>query len=171
MPNALLRTLPDLFAPARTDAPIEEGTAYLIRAQTLRDLWLQWAVSRGDKFAPSQSEMKPSTMRDRLPSLMMLSVTSGHDLRVRLCGPDAARLFAANPTGRTICAGETDTRIQRVGDAARAVLQSRLPCLTRNFAGPDEGSVETLWLPLSSDGARICAVLGGLWPDARGDQA
>jgi hypothetical protein len=136
----------------------------------LKRLLAYWLAKRGDRRAPSRADIDPVELAPQLPHVLLVDVEHAPlRLRYRLIGTGVVQGFNADLTGRYF--DEIDhTPEQRIlNDALAAVANwGPLLCAMFDYTHKDGRFVryERLALPLSSDGAIVDMLFGGIVFDA-----
>ncbi len=139
----------------------------------LREALDYWTSKRGDRIAPARRDIDARESKFFLPHLQLFDVVDGgRAIRARLIGTAIARLLPDDPTGRKFDDSSPRPVVHRALTAVRWVIAHRKPLRTYTARTALEEktflSHETLFLPLSSDGATIdmIAVVGVFTPPA-----
>ena len=126
-----------------------------------------WQDRRGEREMPARRDISPSTMKSRLPHILLADVVEeGKDFRYRLVGGELQRYFHGNPTGELM-----SEALSPFGpEAVRQTIETYAAAVTRRapvrIKGP--GAVysqnakrfDALLAPLSDDGLRVNMILG-----------
>ena len=132
-----------------------------VESNTLRQLFLYWDEKRGQRRAPPRDEIDPAGMFGFLPNVFLIDVEAEpRRYRVRLMGTVLVNWYGQDVTGRYI----DEITDQVLGALGELVTSWRPWRVTGEYEGPT-GRVmlyELLALPLSSDGAAVNMILGGI---------
>lgn len=132
-----------------------------------------WQQKRGARFAPSRADIEPREARAFLSHIQIFDILDeGRAFRPRLIGTAMIQVLNEDSTGRIFDGSSTRLVVHRVLRAIRWVVEHRAPL--RTFAartaieGKDIYAHETVFLPLSNDGAAVdmMLVVGALTPAA-----
>jgi hypothetical protein len=138
-------------------------------APQIVELVAYWSKLRGDRFAPSRSQLDPAAIKRVLPYVSMMEVLDGGaDFRFRLLGTQIVEGLGRDSTGRRfsqVYAGQPEV-MQRMLERMHRVMQLKQPVFTRGscYWEPDRKykSFEDVNLPLSSDREQVDIILGAL---------
>lgn len=131
----------------------------------LRALFEYWDGKRNGRTFPARASIDPVELRSLLPNVLLVDVE--HDplrFRYRLVGTELTAVLGQELRGRYV--DEMPVWFRKFAEAAyRQVVDARAPTYS------DINTVENFWpvrysrllLPLSSDGAAIDVILGGLY--------
>jgi hypothetical protein len=132
-----------------------------IGSNHLRQLFLYWDEKRGRRPAPSRDEIDPAEMLEVLPNVYLINVEEEpRRYQVRLMGTALGDWYGSDITGRYI-----DEISRQVLAALDELVTTWHPWLvTGKYAKSDDRVMlyELLALPLSSDGATVNMILGGV---------
>ena len=140
----------------------------------LRDYWQDL---RGTREMPSRRDVAPSTMKTRLPHILLADVIEqGWDFRYRLVGGELQRYFHGNPTGKLMSEALSpfgpDT-VRRTIETYAHVVARRAPMRIRgagSLYAQNAKLFDAVLAPLSDDGLRVNMILGTFlfeWTSAR----
>jgi len=136
-----------------------------IRTEMLRRLYRYWDERRGNRRMPARRDIDPIDMPDLLPGLILVDVTDGERMRVRLAGTRVVDHYGSDYTSQWL--DQID-----FGDQRENVLADYERC--RRDGEPQLGEryfynrrgvhyqMERLILPLSDDGTTVNKLLSGL---------
>jgi hypothetical protein len=132
-----------------------------IRSDILRQLFQYWDEKRGDRRAPSRDDIDPAGMIEALPNVFLIDVVAEpRRYRVRLMGTELVECYGQDITGRYV-----DEITDQVLGALHELVTTWRPWRLVGESGKTPGRVkryELLALPLSTDGATVNMVLGGI---------
>ena len=119
-----------------------------------------WEAKRREGAMPARRDITPSEIRDILPSVQLYDVVDGGaTYRVRLFGTEIARAFEKNPTGNVFDRASNEPLVLRMLAVFDHVLLRRKPLIARAentaIAKIDYSAIESIFLPLSDNGAEI----------------
>jgi len=167
------------------DAPATDGTQELVDTPTpnqrivhdpnqltserLRRLYAYWASLKGERIAPSRSELNPADMRDQLGWIWLMDVIDGgEDFRFRLGGDRVIQFFGQRLSGMLLSRAMPGSPefFSRFRNLVRLAALNALPA----SGGPAQTAyqprayleIEALMLPLSDDGRTVSGILGGI---------
>jgi hypothetical protein len=153
------------------DATFELDPTMALKSSKLQQAYQYWNSIRGDRFAPSRSDIDPRTAKALLAHLQIFDVLDGgRAYRPRLVGTLVARTIKEDATGQTFDDSSPRPVVHRTLRAMRWVVEHRKPLRTlaarTALEGHDFLAHETLFLPLSSDGIGVdmMAVVGEFSP-------
>ncbi len=132
-----------------------------IQSIILRQLFQYWDEKRGHRPAPSRDDIDPAQMVECLPNVFLIDVEEEpRRYRVRLMGTALVRWSGRDLTG---------CRVDEITDQVLAALDELVmmwePWLvTGEYEKKTDRVIvyELLALPLSSDGATVNMILGGI---------
>jgi hypothetical protein len=160
-------------APGQHDPDFLIDPALALRDETLKRALEFWNAKRGARFAPARVDIDPRGAKAFLPRLQLFDVVDGgRAIRVRLVGTAMVQALKEDTTGQAFDDTSPREVVHRVLRAVRWVVENRKPLRTyasrTALEGKDFLSHETLFLPLSNDGATIdmVAVVGVFAPAA-----
>ena len=130
----------------------------------LRDYWQDL---RGPREMPSRRDIAPSTMKARLPHILLADVIEqGWDFRYRLVGGELQRYFQGNPTGKLMSEAlgsfGPDT-VRRTIETYARIVARRAPMRIRgagSLYAQNAKVFDAVLAPLSDDGIRVNMILG-----------
>jgi len=130
----------------------------------LRDYWQD---RRGEREMPARRDISPSTMKSRLPHILLADVVEeGQDFRYRLVGGELQRYFHGNPTGKLMSEalspfGPATVR-QTIEIYAQAVTRRAPVRISGAGAAYSQNAkrFDALLAPLSDDGLRVNMIVG-----------
>jgi hypothetical protein len=140
-----------------------------LTSERLRRLYAYWASLKGERIAPSRSELNPAEMRDQLGWIWLMDVVDGgEDFRFRMGGDRVIQFFGQRLSGMLLSAvmpGSPEF-FGRFRNLVRLATLNAMPA----SGGPAQTAyqqrsyleVEALILPLSDDGKSVAGVLGGI---------
>jgi hypothetical protein len=136
------------------------------RHEVLRQLAAYWQAKKGERLAPARVDLDPIEIPALMPHLMLLDVEPDtRRVRFRLMGTAITNGLGRDLTGRYLDELPLN-KIQRAMHAEyQRVAQSAAPaCSTWEYTREDGRHVrlERIVLPLSTDGATIDMMLGGI---------
>lgn len=151
---------------AAHDAPLEEGnivtqTLHLKHPDLLRLLDL-WQNKRRGEDLPGRAMFDPAELKFMLGHLLLVDLTAGGRLRVRLHGARLVDQMRHDHTGRFLDEWPYQPAKDDLLDACARVLDTRRPhAVTGRLASPVPVPYEALWLPLAGDGIAIDMLMCG----------
>ena len=132
-----------------------------IESNTLRQLFLYWNEKRGHRRAPSRDDIDPAGICEVLSSVFLVDVEAEpRRYRVRLMGTVLVQWYGQDITGRYV-----DEITDQVLGALDELVTTWRPWRLAGEYVRRSGRVmlyELLALPLSTDGATVNMVLGGI---------
>ncbi|HEX7005587.1 MAG TPA: PAS domain-containing protein [Alphaproteobacteria bacterium] len=140
------------------------------RHEVLKQLYAYWLAKRGDRRAPSRADIDPIEIAAQLPYVVLVDVE--HDplrLRFRLIGTAVVKGFNQDLTGRYFDEIAHTPEQRALNERLVAVATWGPPlCAMLDYTHKDGRFVryERLALPLSSDGATVDMLFGGIVFDA-----
>jgi hypothetical protein len=134
-----------------------------ITSQLVQGLFAHWDLIRRGRLAPSWREIDPGAIKPCLPYLLVSQVFGEpFDLRYRLAGTEIVASYGYDPTGRTLRGFAHPPADGSWLALYCRLLGERRPIFGRYVArvgGNEIFQVDTVTLPLSSDGQSIDRVL------------
>lgn len=137
-----------------------------IDSEIIREGVAEWDRLRGDRAYPLRSDIDPLRLPVHLlPHIVLIDVID-HDLpdfRWRLVGTHTTGLMQRDSTGLEWRALYDTQDFEKVALGPMRVLQKGLPCRTLTRAPARDRRflyIESVDLPLSSDGSRIDMIIG-----------
>lgn len=123
-----------------------------------------WRQLRGQHAMPSRNQISPAAIRDILPLVSLYDLLDeGAAYRVRLMGTTVRGAFDKDPTGSIVGPGATHPLALRMLTVFRLVADEHKPVIVRARRTAIEAisfaPIETIFLPLSSDGFTVDTVL------------
>ena len=132
-----------------------------IQSNTLRQLFQYWDEKRGHRSAPARDDIDPAQMVECLPNVFLIDVEEEpRRYRVRLMGTALGRW-----SGRDLTGCHVDEITDQVLAALDELVTTWEPWLvTGEYVKKTDRVIlyELLALPLSSDGATVNMILGGI---------
>jgi hypothetical protein len=132
-----------------------------MQSDVLRQLFQYWDEKRGDHRAPSRDDVDPTGMFEALPNVFLIDVEAEpRRYRVRLMGTVLVEWYGQDITGRYV-----DEITDQVLGALHELVTTWRPWRLAGEYERRSGRVmlyELLALPLSTDGATVNMVLGGI---------
>jgi hypothetical protein len=140
-----------------------------LASERLRRLYAYWESLKGDRVAPSRSELNPAEIRDQLGWIWLMDVIEGgEDFRFRMGGDRVIQFFGQRLSGMLLSnamAGAPEF-FARFRNLVRLAALNGMPA----SGGPAQTAyqprsyleVEALMLPLSDDGTTVAGILGGI---------
>ena len=132
-----------------------------IQSDILRLLFLYWEEKRDHRPAPSRDDIDPAQMVEFLPNVFLIDVEEApRRYRVRLMGTALVHWSGRDLTGRHV-----DEMTDQVLEALDELVTTWEPWLvTGEYEKKTDRVIlyELLALPLSSDGATVNMILGGI---------
>lgn len=123
-----------------------------------------WSEKCGARFAPTRRDIEPRECKPFLSHLQIFDVIDGgRAYRPRLIGTAIVKQLNEDPTGQVFDDASPRPVVHRVLEAIRWVVQQRIPL--RTFATRTAVETlgflahETVFLPLSNDGATIDMIM------------
>jgi hypothetical protein len=136
------------------------------RDPRIKALYDYWNALRGDRAMPARSDIDPTAIPGLLPYVIMYDVAADGGYTVRLVGEEVVRFVGSNATGRPAGATMPPRSAEMIVNILKTVTRERAP---RFRAGkthwqPEKTyrDFEACFLPLSTDGATVNIVLGGI---------
>ena len=132
-----------------------------VQSSVLRQLFQYWDEKRGHRSAPSRENIDPAQMVEFLSNVFLIDVEEEpRRYRVRLMGTALAHWY-----GRDLTGCHVDEIADQVPAALDEVVMIWEPWLVTGEYEKKTGRMmvyELLALPLSSDGATVNMILGGV---------
>ncbi len=132
-----------------------------IQSNILRQLFQYWDEKRGHRPAPSRNDIDPAQMVEFLPNVFLIDVEEEpRRYRIRLMGTALVHW-----SGRDLTGCHVDEITDQVLGALDELVTTWEPWLVTGEYEQKTGRVilyELLALPLSSDGATVNMLLGGI---------
>ncbi len=132
-----------------------------IQSNILRQLFQYWDEKRGHRPAPSRDDIDPGQMVEFLPNVFLIDVEEEpRRYRIRLMGTALVHW-----SGRDLTGCHVDEITDQVLGALDELVTTWEPWLVTGEYEQKTGRVilyELLALPLSSDGATVNMLLGGI---------
>ena len=129
----------------------------------VRALYEYWASKRHGRLMPSRADLDPLDIPRLLPGICLVDVVPDERRYVyRLIGTNEARVRGRDPTGLSVMEAYFGTSLQSVLVNYDAVTRSCAPHLDREPSlTKDDRFIqhETIFLPLSDDGATVNMIL------------
>ncbi|MGH6894128.1 MAG: PAS domain-containing protein [Dongiaceae bacterium] len=129
-------------------------------------LYHYWNARRGLRAMPSRADIDPTEMRQWLPRITLVDVSSdGRNFTYRLVGTRMVDLLGADPTGQPVESAWPQKAAAIVLADYREVVETKAPVFCHQTCAwlQDQGpSAWAMRLPLSSDGNEVDVVLGYL---------
>jgi len=135
----------------------------------LNDLLHYWQSKQLGGKLPSRADLSPVEMKGFLPHTVLLDVVRNpvDDLRfrVRLTGTHIVDAFRYEFTGKfldELAFGGRETEL--IGACSKVVHEKKPSVLSGEMNWPAGGqvlSIDSLWVPLSTDGAAVNIILAG----------
>ena len=137
------------------------------RDPELREILNYWDGKRGGRELPSRADIDPLELRRHLGNVILIDVEHApFRLRYRLIGTRITALMGRDSTGKYYDEIYDPSLLSSIYRSFEWILEHRKPLRTHGeafYADRNFYEYETLNLPLSSDGAVIDKVLGGLY--------
>ena len=145
--------------------------ALVPRHEVLKRLYAYWLEKRGDRRAPSRADIDPIELAPQLPHVVLVDVEHAPvmRLRFRLIGTAIVKGFNQDLTGRYFDEIEHTPEQRILNQHLMTVATWGAPlCAMLDYTHKDGRFVryERLALPLSSDGAVVDMLFGGIVFDA-----
>lgn len=130
---------------------------------SVRQLYEYWRAKSGQRAMPARSDLDPADMKSILPNLILVDVVDDDRRYVyRLVGTHEVEMRGGDPTGKPVkdayYAESAEDTIRFLDHA----VQTRQPVLYRGTYQPTSTRTQeedTIFLPLSSDGASVNMIL------------
>jgi len=126
-----------------------------------------WQHRRGEREMPARRDVSPSTMRARLPHILLADVVEeGRDFRYRLVGGELQRYFHGNPTGKLMSEALSPfgpEAVRQTIETYAAAVARRAPVRIKGpgaIYSQNAKRFDALLAPLSDDGLRVNMILG-----------
>jgi len=136
------------------------------RHDALKQLAAYWQAKKGGRRAPARADLDPIDIPALMPHLMLVDVEAeSRRLRFRLMGTAITNGLGRDLTGRYLDELPLNKTQRAMYAEYRRVIESGEPaCSTWEYTRENGRHVrfERLVLPLSSDGATIDMLLGGI---------
>ena len=134
--------------------------------EELKKLLAYWLSKKGDRIAPSRSDIDPAEITQLLPYVALVDVL--HDplrFRFRLAGTEIAMSYGLDLTGRYLDEIDLDGHQHEILlEYEKVTEQGVAVCKTWEYTRQDGRHIryERLALPLSSDGKTVDMLFGGV---------
>jgi hypothetical protein len=129
----------------------------------VRAIYEYWNGKRGDRVAPSRTDLDPAEMKAWQPGIVIVEVMRYPDLLIyREAGQRAIDARGFDPTGKSVIGGYFGASLADVLENYRLVVKERKAVYDFDHTQTESGAEvekETVLLPLSSDGATVDHVL------------
>jgi hypothetical protein len=136
------------------------------RHDILRQLEAYWRTKKGERRAPTRADLDPVEIPALMPHLLLLDVEpESRRIRFRLMGTAVTAGLNRDLTGRYLDELPLNKTQRAMHAEYRRVAETIEPaCSTWEYTRDDGRHVriERLVLPLSSDGATVDMLLGGI---------
>src|SRR5579859_7436614 len=144
-----------------------------LRCVILQAVHSYWLEKRGDRFAPSRSDIKPEEIVRLLPYVLLMDVVGAPlRFRYRLVGTAFATEYGQEITGKFVDEIDLADKASSVIADCAEVVRSRAPSFNNWEYTKADGrhvEVERVLLPLSNDGETVNMLFGAI--TARGFSA
>lgn len=151
--------MPKTIDPPRPWSPADLEACHA----TVQRLYAYWDARRGERAMPARRDIDPADMKALLPNLILVDVVADARRYVyRLVGTHEVEMRGGDPTGKAVkdafyaeSAADTLLFLDRV-------VETRQPVLYRGTYRPTSSRIQqedTLFLPLSNDGASVNMIL------------
>ena len=173
-----------LLSPAqdRPELPADAQIGALAGAPSdLLEMYAYWQRKRGTRAMPARADIDPAEIKRLLPGVLLVDVqaTDGAlDFVYRLVGTREVDMRGHDPTGKRVAEAYYGKSADLVTACYRRVVETCQPFLDEDcfhLPGQEWSPSASIYLPLSSDGARVTMILvyssfrwiaGGWSPDA-----
>jgi hypothetical protein len=167
----------------RPETPPETQVGVLAGAPPdLLEMYAYWQRKRGTRAMPDRADLEPAEIKRLLPGILLvdvrLSADGALDFVYRLVGTREVDMRGNDPTGRRVAEAYYGKSAELVTACYRRVVETAQPFLDDDcfhLPGQEWSPSASIYLPLSSDGARVTMILvyssfrwiaGGWSPDA-----
>ena len=137
-----------------------------IESQVLRDIYHYWERKRDGRKLPSRGDIDPVEIGCLLPNIFLVDVEDRtRRLKIRLMGTEFAEQYGEDITGRYLDEMDFGDAKDFILASYEQVLSTREPVRTVGQYTKADGRLmrfERIALPLSSDGADVTMILGGI---------
>lgn len=138
-----------------------------MKHKSTRLIFEYWNRQRGDRPAPSRSEIDPAAIRHALGDTFMLAADFIDGIRFRLAGTRVCALFGREIKGEPFNAFWSEKSRAQIADIGSAALNEAVGAVagvTGRTAEGEETELELLLLPIAHDGRTRVRALGALSP-------
>lgn len=133
--------------------------------EVLKQIFAYWLAKKGDRIAPSRSDIDPSEIKKLLPYIGLADVERNPlRFRYRLIGTEITTAYGHELTGRYLDEADLNAHEREIIEEYQRVVERCEPaCATWEYARDDGRHIryERLALPLSSDGRTVDMLFGG----------
>ena len=132
-----------------------------------RVIFEYWNRQRGQRSAPTRSEIDPGAIRHALGDTFMLSADFIDGIRFRLAGTRVCALFGREIKGEGLNALWSDASRAQIANIANAAVNETIGTVagvTGRTEKGGESELELLLLPINHDGRTRIRALGSLAP-------
>jgi hypothetical protein len=155
----------------RTMALVDVDNPRVIQDQRLLGLFQFWHAKLNGRRMPASEDFDRADMARWADNLMMVDVPGDiAEFRIRWLGANLAAMFATPRAGTGIEAMTSTGERSSILPQYRVVIDTGLPAYYATEVELSKRGVvaqRKLILPLSSDGAKVDAVLAGIYPEPR----
>jgi hypothetical protein len=138
-----------------------------VKHKSTRLIFEYWNRQRGNRPAPSRSEIDPAAIRHALGDTFMLAADFIDGIRFRLAGTRVCALFGREIKGELFNAFWSEKSRAQIADIGSAALNEAVGAVagvTGRTAEGEETELELLLLPIAHDGRTRVRALGALSP-------
>jgi hypothetical protein len=138
-----------------------------VKHTSTRVIFEYWNRQRGERSAPTRSEIDPAVIRHVLGDTFMLATDFIDGIRFRLAGTRVCDLFGREIKGESFNALWSDAsraQIASIADAAVNEMIGTVAGVTGRAEKGTESELELLLLPINHDGRTRIRALGSLAP-------
>ena len=138
-----------------------------MKHKSTRLIFEYWNRQRGDRPAPSRSEIDPAAIRHALGDTFMLAADFIDGIRFRLAGTRVCALFGREIKGEPFNAFWSEKSRAQIADIGSAALNETVGAVagvTGRTTEGEETELELLLLPIAHDGRTRVRALGALSP-------
>ncbi len=129
----------------------------------IRTIYRYWDDKRAGRLMPRRGDLDPLEIPRLLPDIGLVDVVPDDRRYVyRLIGTNEALMRGRDPTGQAVKDAYFGTSVQSVYLNYDAVVRTRAPVIDRDPSQTSDDRFithETIFLPLSDDGAKVNMVL------------
>ena len=150
--------------PTTFDPPLDCSPATLAGCHaSVRALFDYWWAKRGTRQMPARGDIDPTELKALLPHLILIDVVPDARRYVyRLVGTHEVEMRGGDPTGKTVKDAFYAESADHTISFLDHVTRTRAPALYRGTYQPSSTRTQTedtIFLPLSNDGAAVNMIL------------
>jgi hypothetical protein len=138
-----------------------------VKHTSTRVIFEYWNRQRGQRSAPTRSEIDPGAIRHALGDTFMLSADFINGIRFRLAGTRVCAMFGREIKGEGLNALWSDASRTQIANIASAAVNETIVTVAGVTGRTEKGAeteLELLLLPINQDGRTRIRALGSLAP-------